>query len=241
MFAQRSTGSGLSTQRWGAILRIELHDPPEPGAAPVSYEELGAAINEGERDRTTRVLLIHGLAEGLRGADLRAVAPDATGGEASAGLRLHLFRAIAQATKPIVASAQGSAVGTGAVVLLHCDLVYAAPDTRFRLPFVDLESVPEGGASYLFGRAAGRQRAAAALLLGHWVDVETMQQLGFVTGVVASEQLLEVATDAARALSEKSGEALRATKWLLKRGTTVPLASAMAAELREMAALRSSP
>jgi Enoyl-CoA hydratase/isomerase len=50
--------------------------------------------------------------------------------------------------------------------MLHCDLVYVAPGTVFRLPFVDLGLVPEATSSLLLSRRIGSDKAAEFLLLG---------------------------------------------------------------------------
>ncbi len=79
--------------------------------------------------------------------------------------RLDFVRKIARFSKPIVAAVEGLAVGVGCTLLLHCDLVYAAPDARFSLPFVDLGLLPEAGSSLLLPRRVGMARASAWLLL----------------------------------------------------------------------------
>ena len=75
-----------------------------------------------------------------------------------------------QATKPFVAAVHGSAVGIGTTLLLHCELVYAADDARFSLPFTRLGLVPEFASSYLLPLFAGYHRAAELLLLGEPFD-----------------------------------------------------------------------
>ena len=47
---------------------------------------------------------------------------------------------------------------------------YAAPGTRFQLPFVPLGIVPEAASSLLLPMVAGYQRAAELLLLGQPFD-----------------------------------------------------------------------
>ncbi len=63
---------------------------------------------------------------------------------------VRFIQAVAKAKKPVVAAVHGLAVGVGTTILLHCDLVYAAEETRFMMPFVDLGIVPEAAATVLF-------------------------------------------------------------------------------------------
>jgi enoyl-CoA hydratase/carnithine racemase len=237
MVDEHPTRHRLATQQCGAILRIELHGRTEPDA--VTYLELGDTIAEAERDRSTRVLLINGIAEALgTSADRADRERDARAERIEERARWRLFRIMADTTKPIVATVQGDAVGPGVVALFHCDLVYAAPETRFRLPFVDQGGVPEGGASYLYAVVAGHQRAAEALLLGRWIAVSTLHDLGRVTDVVDRERLTQVATDVAHELGDKPVEALRATRRLLRQVTAAPRDAAVVTEMQETAARR---
>ena len=58
-------------------------------------------------------------------------------------------RAVAEFDKPIVAAAKGVAIGGGATVLFHCDVVYVGESLRMRLPFANLGLVPEWASSYM--------------------------------------------------------------------------------------------
>jgi len=59
----------------------------------------------------------------------------------------------------------GVAVGIGTTMLLHCDLVYAAPDARFQLPFVNLGLCPEAVPAHFCLHWWEHRRAAELLYL----------------------------------------------------------------------------
>ena len=116
---------------------------------------------------------------------------------------------------PVIAAVRGAAIGIGTTMLLHCDLVYAAPSASLRVPFLDLGLVPEAGSSVLLPRRIGRARAGAALYLGEPIDAQTALAYGLVTKVVEDEALEASAEAAARAIAAKPREAARAMKRLL--------------------------
>ena len=120
--------------------------------------------------------------------------------------------------KPVVAAVSGLAIGVGTTMLLHCDLVYAAPNATFRTPFVDLGLVPEAGSSLLLPALVGQARAARMLLLGEPIDAATALDWGLVGAVVPADRLDETARSAAVALARKPRGAVVATKRLLRHG-----------------------
>ena len=139
------------------------------------------------------------------------------------------MRALARATLPIVARVTGAAIGIGTTMLLHCDVVYATPNARFALPFVDLGLVPEAASSVLLPRVVGALRANDMILLGRPMLAPEAERLGLVTRVVEPTDIDTLVAQTVAAFAGKPREALRASKRLL-RGDPAILEAIMRAE-----------
>ncbi|MCO6415717.1 enoyl-CoA hydratase-related protein [Siccirubricoccus sp. KC 17139] len=179
------------------------------------YAGLAEAIERTEADDSIRCLLITGSEDvfcaGNDIADFRS-RPAESGPRPSR----RVYQGLARLDKPVVAAVQGLAIGIGFTMLLHADLVYAAPEARFRMPFVDLGVVPELGSSLLVPWIVGRHRAAELMFLGEFFDAAAAERLGFVNRIIPQAELLPNAMATARALARKPVESLRATKRLLR-------------------------
>ncbi|MCX7155034.1 MAG: enoyl-CoA hydratase [Rhodocyclales bacterium] len=179
------------------------------------YRAMSDALCHAREQHYVRVVLIRGQSDLFTaGNDLGDFLHRKAGDPSAAIPFLHLLAAF---EKPLVAAVAGNAVGIGTTMLLHCDLVYAADNTRFQLPFVNLALCPEAGSSLLLPRVAGYQRAAELLLLGEVFDAATAREAGFVNRVVAADQLMETAMAAARKLAALPSQSLAVTKALMKR------------------------
>jgi len=121
-------------------------------------------------------------------------------------------------------------------MLTHCDFVYAAENTRFQLPFINLAVVPELGSSYSIPASIGYLPAAELFLLGMPFNGRRAAELGFVTRVVPQDAVLTTAMETARALAEKPAVALRASKRLLKRWSREQTETAIKVETEEFGA-----
>ena len=105
----------------------------------------------------------------------------------------------------MVAAVHGLAIGIGCTMLLHADIVYAAPEARFRLPFVDLGLVPELGASRLVPWLVGKHKAAELMLLGEFFDAAAAERMGFVNRIIDRTELLPNATATAQGAGRQAG------------------------------------
>ena len=129
---------------------------------------------------------------------------------------VHFIRALPKVQVPMVAAVQGSAVGIGTTLLLHCDLVVAATNAQFALPFTKLGLVPEAGSSLLLPQLMGYQRAASMLLLGETISAAQAERFGLVTHLVELADLEKTTQAVLAKLRALPPAALRATKALMK-------------------------
>jgi enoyl-CoA hydratase/carnithine racemase len=179
------------------------------------YTQLAQALAAADADPDVRAVLLHGTAECFTaGNDVNDFLKGPFGGEGSPTWQL--FKALPGLQKPIVAAVGGPAVGIGTTLLLHCDLVYAAANSRFQLPFVPLGIVPEFGSTFILPLLAGYQRAAEVLMLGQPFSAQKAHEIGIVTAVVPQENLLQEAEKAAATLAALPRESLRLTKRLMR-------------------------
>lgn len=220
----------VETTRHDAVLEIRLNRPEKKNALTIEmYRRLTDALSAAQTDDAIRVILLGGTADCFTsGNDLQDFLHSPPTGESNP--IMEFLRSISSADKPIVAAVAGAAVGVGTTLLLHCDLVYAAQNARFQLPFVDLGLIPEAGSSLLLPRLAGHQRAAELLLLGRPFDAETAREIGLVNSVISPDELEHFSRETARQLAGRSPEAVRLTKRLLKQATRDAVDKRMAEE-----------
>lgn len=196
------------------VRQLTLNRPEKKNALDIaSYSELTAALQAADADENVHAIIITGahgsfcsgndLADFLRFSD-----PTPARG---------LLRALVLVETPLIAAVEGVAIGIGATMLLHCDLVVAARSATFRLPFVPLGLTPEGGSSLILPRIAGTKLAAELLLFGDPFTADVADRAGLVNRVVPDGEALPAALALAVRLSELPVDALRAAHRLLHR------------------------
>lgn len=227
--------------REGSVLSAGFARPQKKNAITgAMYEKLIEALETAERDPGIGALALSGkggvFTAGNDIADFLAVAMQGPGDFPA----WRFVNRLASFEKPLVAAVDGLAVGVGTTLLFHCDLVYATPEARFQMPFVNLGLVPEAGSSLLAPQRFGRAKAAEFLLLGEPFGAEEAVRLGLANAVLPQSELLPHAMERAAALAAKPRAALLATRRLM-RGDNEAVKARMAEEMHAFSAALKSP
>lgn len=114
--------------------------------------------------------------------------------------------------KPVIAAVNGVAMGGGFETALACDIIIAAERAVFALPEPRVGLIAGGGGVHRLPRSIPMKQAMGMILTGRRVSAREGFQLGFVTEVVADEQVLDAAKRWAGMILECSPKAVRASK-----------------------------
>lgn len=235
----------ILTSKTDGILTIEFNRPERKNAITgAMYQTMADALVDAEQDAAVRAILIIGKAEIFTaGNDLEDFLKNAPAGGAPDVSRpvYQFMRALSGSTKPVVAAVAGAAIGIGTTMLMHCDLVYAADNAKFSMPFVQLGLCPEFASSLLFSTIAGYPRAAEKLLLGEAFMAQEAQQMGLVSKVLPLDELIPFATRQAAKLVALPAASIRATKALMKAPRAAQIETALVAEINLFSAMLSAP
>ncbi len=228
------------------ILSIAFNRPERKNAiTAVMYQTMADALVEAETDAELRAILITGKPEIFTaGNDLEDFMKNSApveGVDPSSRPVFQFMRALSGSSKPVVAAVSGAAVGIGTTLLLHCDLVYAADNAKFSMPFAQLGLCPEFASSLLFPQLAGYPRAAEKLLLGEAFLAQEAFDMGLVSKVLPLADLPAFARGQAAKLVALPAASIRTTKALMKRAKTGAIDETMLAENEKFGAMLLAP
>ncbi|WP_419847189.1 enoyl-CoA hydratase/isomerase family protein [Candidatus Poriferisocius sp.] len=214
------------------IALITMSRPERLNAlSPELIADLHKALEEVERDRSQRVVVLTGAGRGFcAGADLKAGGdqefaeqPDHRRVGAIYDMQLdlaNLMLKIYELRVPVIAAVNGAAVGGGFAIALHCDVRVAAESARFGSVFikVGLSSLDVGN-SYLLPRLIGASRARELMLTGRIFDAAEADRIGLVSRVVPDGQVVEAALEVARQIAANNEYGV----WMTKLGANATL------------------
>lgn len=189
-------------------------DRPEKRNA-LSWEAVRALrhhLAAARADTAVRVVVLTGAGDrafcagadlgGMAGADDQVALHEARGELAA------LFEDLWSLGRPTIARVRGYALAGGLGLALSCDLVVAADDAVFGTPEIDVGLWPYMITVPLV-RSMPPKRALELMMTGRRVDAAEAERIGFVTRVVAVDELDAAVGELAAQLAAKPPVALR--------------------------------
>ena len=184
----------LATHLDAGILTLTLDRPEKRNAlSSALIEELRAALARAENDSAVRVVVLKGAGKDFcAGADLEELLASADKDPAEnerSALKLgHLFVALRQLPKPVVAVVQGRALAGGCGLATACDLVLAADTAQFGYPEIQRGFVPAMVMAMLV-RQVGEKSALELTVTGRLLSASEALSLGLFTQVFSTPDL----------------------------------------------------
>jgi enoyl-CoA hydratase/carnithine racemase len=223
------------------VLRLGFNRPERRNAIDnATYDALAIALADADQDGAVRVVVLHGddnafcagndIADFAANREMQGERPSRKFMRAVIGLR-----------KPLIAAVNGPAVGIGATMLLHCDLIVAGSNAALVFPFVKLGLCPEFASSALLAQRIGHVRAAELFLLGRPCPADQALAIGLVNQVVPANESVAQALAMARTIAAASPEAVVATKGLMREGAAPDLLDRIDRENAQFARLLATP
>jgi enoyl-CoA hydratase/carnithine racemase len=183
----------------GPVAIVRLDRPDKLNAFTFAMvEELRAAVDEvAVDDRVVGIVITgngRGFCAGLDTGDLTRSA-EGTAPAARPPSDEHelpaLFSHLLRVPKPVIAAVNGVAAGGGFVLVMMCDLRFAAESASFTTAFSRRGLIAEHGTSFLLPRLVGTNRALDLLWSARRIDAAEALRIGFVDRVVPDDELLQ--------------------------------------------------
>ena len=133
--------------------------------------------------------------------------------------------------QPVLVACKGWVMGGSSTLLLHCDFVYAAEGTRFRLPELTHGVIPDTGGMAVLHQMCGHGVVSDMVLTGRIMDAEEALSHGIVSRVVAPEELDDVVRSMAEQIAATPAVSVKLAREVLRHLSVPPVRASMADEM----------
>ncbi len=229
----------ILTKEHNGVFTIILNRADKKNALTnAMYQELCQYFDYANNTLAVKCLVIQGSEDCFcAGNDLHDFLQCTTDGDLAA---LEFVKVLSEFSKPLVAAVAGVAVGIGTTLLLHCDMVIAATNSKFKLPFTQLGLCPEAGSSLLLTQKVGQNKAFELMVLGTLFDAEQALSFGIANQVCQANELFTLTEKAANAIAALPTDAVMTSRRLIRQANQVALKQIINDESQEFVRLVNS-
>jgi enoyl-CoA hydratase len=219
---------------------LEFNRPPVNAFTREMVDETHDTLAAALADPNVRVLVLASAVPRYfsAGADLNVFKGIGQDGMRRWAERCHdIVRLLRGSPKPLLAAINGTAVGGGLEMTLHCDLRFAATDARLGQPEINIGFIPPIATTQALARLIGRPRALRYLYEGGLVPAAEALSWGLVDELVEPAGLRPHVQAYAETLAAKSPAALAAIRRTVTVGGGITFDDGMALELETVVQL----
>lgn len=186
----------------------------------IMADELEAITDEVRNDASIRAVLLNGSGHlFMAGGDIRFFHENLAHMPAGVMKIVRTLNAsiinLMQMPKPVLASVHGSVAGVGVSLMMACDLVIAAENTKFSMAYSGIGISPDGGAAFNLPRIVGPKKAMEWLMMSDLFDAQTAQAHGLINWVVPQDKLTDETTRILQRLANGPTQSYASTKRLV--------------------------
>lgn len=218
----------------GRVGLITLNRPKALNALnDALMDELGAALLAFDADEGVGAVVITGSEKAFAaGADIAAMATWSYMDVYKSDYITRNWETLRRIRKPVIAAVSGFALGGGCELAMMCDIVIASDTAKFGQPEVKLGIIPGAGGTQRLPRAVSKAKAMDMCMTGRMMDAQEAERAGLVSRVVANEQLLPEAMEAAKTIAQYSLPVVMMIKESVNRAYETTLAEGVQYERR---------
>jgi enoyl-CoA hydratase/carnithine racemase len=223
---------------------LEFNRPPVNAFTREMVDETHDAIVAALGDPAVRVLVLASAIPRYfsAGADLHVFKDIGQVGMRRWAERCHeIVRLMRGSPKPLLAAINGTAVGGGLEMTLHCDLRFAATDARLGQPEINIGFIPPIATTQALARLIGRPRALRYLYEGGLLPAAEALKWGLLDELVEPAGLRARVQAYGEELAGKSTAALAAIRHTVTLGGGMTFEDGMALELETVVELAGTP
>ncbi|MBW8880964.1 MAG: enoyl-CoA hydratase/isomerase family protein [Asticcacaulis sp.] len=217
----------------GRVALVTLNRPDSLNALNAQVmTELSTLIRDIDRNPDIAVTVLTGAGRAFAaGADIKEMA-DKSASDMYLADYFAGWDAFAACRKPVIAAVNGFALGGGCELALMCDMIIASDKAKFGQPEIKLGVTPGMGGSIRLTKSIGKARAMDLILTGRMIDAAEADRIGMLSRVVAHDDVMTVAMEAAETIASYGMPSILAAKEMVSRAMELPTTEGVRFERR---------
>jgi enoyl-CoA hydratase/carnithine racemase len=186
------------------IAILTINHPPANTWNLATMEDFKTAIDDVDKDREVRVVIITGSGDGYfsAGFDVK----DAANGPKTSPIGRELWTRLDRFEKPTIAAMNGHALGGGLELALSCHFRIMAnnPKALVGLTELNLGIIPGWGGTQRLTQVVGKAKALDMILFSKTASPEQALEMGLVNQLSTPERLMDDALEFAGKLAQRA-------------------------------------